>query len=287
MLPDRTGTLDRYVADHRGMPAQPGTGDDRIMIGESRANGRLRTRAAIAIAAMAGMLMWAAPAALAAESSRVSSVPATTVIAASVEQTRTVDLYRSGAAVTQYTSYWCVPAAAQTMINLATGGSDRSYTTQSRLYTELRQANLYRYSTRGNDVRGWARVLTARLPVGMGYADTSFSARSAAYLAIVKAMDRTRRPVGIVVDEGSHAWTVVGFSIRETPGVPNSTTVLGFYVVGPLGSPADPWPKRYLTVSQLSSRFTRYHESQRSVPWEGLYVIVSPLATTGVVTPTR
>jgi hypothetical protein len=258
------------------------------MIGDSWATkARMRVRVAISVALVAGALTWAAPAAFAADPTRVSSVPTTTHVTTVAERTRTVDLYRSGAAVTQYTSYWCVPAAAQTMINLATGRSDRSYATQSRLYTELRRANLYRYSTRGNDVRGWARVLTARLPAGMGYADISFSSRSAAYLAIVKAMDRTGRPVGIVVDEGRHAWTVVGFSIRETPGVPNSTTVLGFYVVGPLGSPSDPWPKRYLTVSQLSSRFTRYHESQRSVPWEGLYVIVAPLSTTGAVTATR
>ena len=266
----------------------PGGRDYRTMTGESRAmKGRVRLRLAIAVALVAGLLTWTGPAAFAADPSRVSSVPTATQVTASAEQTRTVDLFRSGAAVTQYTSYWCVPAAVQTMINLATGRSDRSYATQSRLYTELRQANLYRYSTRGNDVRGWARVLTARLPAGMGYADVSFSSRSAAYLAMVKAMDRTRRPVGIVVDEGGHAWTVVGFSVRETPGVPNSTTVLGFYVVGPLGSPSDPWPKKYLTVSQLSARFTRYHESQRSVPWEGLYVIVAPLSTMGAVAPTR
>ena len=260
------------------------------MIGEPWAtNGRMRVRVRVAIAVtlMAGLLTWTGPGAFAADPSRPASVPTATQLTASVEQTRTVDLSRSGAAVTQFTSYWCVPAAVQTMINLATGSSDRSYATQSRLYTELRRANLYRYSTRGNDVRGWARVLTARLPAGMGYADASFSSPSAAYLAIVKAIDRTGRPVGIVVDEGGHAWTVVGFSVRETPGVPNSTEVLGFYVVGPLGSPADPWPKRYLTVSQLSSRFTRYHESQRSVPWEGLYVIVAPLSTIGAVTPTR
>lgn len=259
------------------------------MIGESWAmKVRTRVRVALAVALAAAVLTWAGPPAFAADPSRVAGVPTTTQITATpTERARTVDLYRSGAAVLQYTSYWCVPAAAQTMINLATGRSDRSYATQSRLYTELRRANLYQYSTRGNDVRGWARVLTARLPTGMGYADTSFSSRSAAYLAIVKAMDRTRRPVGIVVDEGSHAWTVVGFSIRETPGVPNSTTVLGFYVVGPLGSPSDPWPKRYYTADQLASRFTRYHESQRSVPWEGRYVIVAPLATTGAVTVTR
>ena len=46
---------------------------------------------------------------------------------------------------------------------------------RQRLYRELRAANKYRYSTRGNDVRGWARVLTARLPSGHGYADWSFA----------------------------------------------------------------------------------------------------------------
>jgi hypothetical protein len=244
-------------------------------------------RLGLAIALAATLATAAGPAVLAADPVRPASPPTVTGVTTTAERTRTVDLFRSGAAVEQYTSYWCVPAAVQTMINLATGRSDRTYATQSRLYTELRKANLYQYSTRGNDVRGWARVLTARLPVGMGYADQSYTSRPTAYLEIVKAMDATRRPVGIVVDEGTHAWTVVGFSITETPGVPNSTTVLGFYVVGPLGSPSDPWPKRYYTVSQLNARFTRYHEWQRSVPWEGKYVIVAPLSNVGSVSITR
>jgi hypothetical protein len=254
----------------------------------TRARRRLG-RVAVAISIVATILTWAGPPVLAADPGRLSGGP----IAASgtgttaTPRTRVVDLSRSGAAVMQYTSYWCVPAAVQTMLNLATGRADRTYATQSRLYAELRRANLYRYSTPGNDVRGWARVLTAHLPAGSGYADVSYSSRSAAYLAIVKAMDRTKRPVGIVVDRGSHAWTVVGFKVSETPGVPGAPTVLGFYVVGPLGSPSDPWPKKYLTVAELSSRFTRYHEWQRSVPWEGLFVIVAPLSTTGTVTPSR
>ena len=94
-------------------------------------------------------------------------------------------------------------------------------------------------------------------------------------------MDRTGRPVGIVVDRGSHAWTVVGFRVSETVGVPGSATILGFYVVGPLGPGRDPWPKVYYTVGQLSTRFTRYHESTRSVVWEGKYVIVAPLSSLG------
>jgi hypothetical protein len=246
-------------------------------------------RAAAAFALVVTALTWTGPAALAADPSRLYGAPTASPVTTPtpVSRTRTFDLSRDSAAVTQYTSYWCVPASVQTMLNLVTGRSDRSYSTQSRLYTELRRANLYRYSTPGNDVRGWSRVLTAHLPAGNGYADVSFSSRSAAFLAIVTAMDRTKRPVGIVVDEGTHAWTVVGFRVSETPGVPGSTTVLGFYVVGPLGSPSDPWPKKYFTADQLATRFTRYHEWQRSVPWEGLYVIVAPLSTTGSVTATR
>jgi hypothetical protein len=261
------------VAQPRGRPATP-------------ARSRLR-RVAIALSIVATILTWSGGPALAASAFPSSGLTSTTQPTAPTARTRTVDLSRNSAAVTQYTNYWCVPAAVQTMLNLVTGQSDRRAATQSRLYTELRRANLYRYSTRGNDVRGWARVMTAHLPVGMGYGDQSFSSQSAAYLAIVRAMDRTKRPVGIVVDQASHAWTVVGFTVLETPGVPNSTTVLGFYVVGPLGSPTDPWPKKYFTVAQLSSRFTRYHESQRAVVWEGLYVIVAPISTFGSATPTR
>jgi hypothetical protein len=206
---------------------------------------------------------------------------------APVERIRTVDLSRSSAAVTQYTSYWCVAAAAQTMLNLAKGTSDRTYATQSRLYRELRAANKYRYSTKGNDVRGWARVLSAHLPAGRGYADWSFASRSDAYAAIVDSMDRTGRPVGIVVDRGTHAWTVVGFRVRETVGVAGSRVILGFYVVGPLGSPRDPWPKAYYTVDQLSTRYTRYHEWQMSVVWEGKYVLVAPLLPFGATSTGR
>jgi hypothetical protein len=243
-------------------------------------------RLLVAVAASLLAILLAATPSLAADPRPLGATTGSS-IRAPVERTRTVDISRDSAAVMQYTNYWCVPAATQTMLNLVKGTSDRSYATQSRLYRELRAANKYDYSTLGNDVRGWSRVMSAHLPAGNGYADTSFSSRSAAYAAIVAAMDRSRRPVGIVVDHGTHAWTVVGFRVRETIGVPGSQTILGFYVVGPLGPGRDPWPKAYYTVDQLSTRYTRYHESSRLVVWEGLYVIVQPLTTVGVATATR
>jgi len=239
-------------------------------------------RLAAVLAATLVLGAFAAGPALAADP-RGGGAPIQTSILPVVDRIRTVDLSRSGAAVTQYTSYWCVPAATQTMLNLVRGTSDRSYATQARLYRELRAANKYSYPTLGNDVRGWARVLTAHLPVGKAYSDHAFSSRASAYDAIVDSMDASGRPVGIVVDRGSHAWTVVGFRVAEQLGVrgPASRTILGFYVIGPLGAGRDPWPKAYYTVDQLSTRFTRYHESTRKVVWEGLYVIVEPLQPLG------
>lgn len=201
-------------------------------------------------------------------------------------QTVDVDWFRSSAAVLQYRPYWCVPAAAQTMLNLIKGTSDRTWWTQSRLYTELRAANLYRYTTRGNDVRGWARVLTAHLPSGFGYVDRMFATRSAALLDLVNAMVATGRPGGIVVRSGTHAWTVVGYRYSEIPRQPASRIVLGLYVVGSLGSPSDPWPQRYLTVSELGAWVTPYHEATRTVIWEGKYVTVAPVRTSGSITLT-
>ena len=54
----------------------------------------------------------------------------------------------------------------------------------------------------------------------------------------------------------------------------STVEVEGVYVSGPLYG-RDPWPHKFLTTSQFRTRFTRYHESQRSVIWEGKYVIVS------------
>jgi hypothetical protein len=243
-------------------------------------------RLALLAAVVLSLVAWSAAPTLAAEP-RSFGAPRVVSTTPPVERTRTVDLSRSGTIVRQYTSYWCVPAATQTMLNLINHTTDTSRATQSRLYTELRRANRYHYATLGNDVRGWARVLTARVASGPGYADRSFTSRAAAYAAIVEAMDRTKRPVGIVVDHGTHAWTVVGFRVREVRGDPDARTVLGFYVVGPLGSPKDPWPRQYLTVDQLASRYTRYHESTRSVLWEGLYVIVAPVIRVGSAVASR
>jgi hypothetical protein len=186
-----------------------------------------------------------------------------------------VNLYRSSAMVRQYTSYWCVPAATQSMVNLATGASNRRYLTQKYYYKMTRLNNRYRYRTLGNDPQGWAWALRYFSRGTTTYQARAYSDKNAAIAAIADSITRTRDPVGVTVRGGTHAWVVLGYRASAPASDPTRRTVLGFYVSGPLGSAADKWPYRYLTVADFKGYFTRYHEWQRRVIWEGKWVVVA------------
>lgn len=194
----------------------------------------------------------------------------------------TRNLYRAGAVVTQYTSFWCVPASVQTMTNLILGMRDTSYATQKLLASVMYRFNRYRYAGPGNDIRGWAGALNWRLPdtLPVVYRDRSYPSRTAALDAIVDAIEETGYPVGIAVWHGSHAWAIVGYRISQVPDDPATREILGFYVVGPLGAPRDPWPVRYATVASFGANYTRYHEDRNREPWHMDYVLVRPERTT-------
>ena len=105
----------------------------------------------------------------------------------------------------------------------------------------------------------------------------SFTNKQQALDAIVDVDRAYKDPVGVTVKNGTHAWVVLGYRTSHDPIEPTKKTILGFYVSGPLGSAADKWPYRYLTVSQFKSYFTRYHEWQRKVIWEGKWVVDRPV----------
>jgi len=194
----------------------------------------------------------------------------------------TRNLYRAGAVVLQYTSTWCVPASVQTMANLILGTRDTSYATQKLLASVTYRYNRYRYSGPGNDIRGWAGALNWRLPdtLPVVYRDRSYPTRMAALDAIVDAIDETGYPVGVTVWHGGHAWSVVGYRISQVPGDRSTRQILGFYVVGPLGAPRDPWPLRYMALDTFLGQYTRYYEDKDREPWHLDYVLVRPERTT-------
>jgi hypothetical protein len=177
--------------------------------------------------------------------------------------------------VRQYTNYWCVPATTQSMVNLVRRTSNRKYLTQKFYYKMIRQHNRYYYRTRGNDPQGWAwglRYFSRRTAL---YAARAYTNKQQALDAIVASIAKYKDPVGVTVRNGTHAWVVLGYRTSHDPIEPTKKTILGFYVSGPLGSTADKWPYAYLTVSQFKSYFTRYHEWQRKVIWEGKWVIIA------------
>jgi hypothetical protein len=184
-------------------------------------------------------------------------------------------IYRESAMVKQYTNYWCVPATTQTMVNLILGRSDRSYATQERIYRATRQHNRYVYKTKGNDPQGWAWSLRYFSGGTTTYRDRIFTNKTAAINAIASAIDRTGTPVGVPVHRGTHAWIVLGYRAERSATDPTKRTLTGFYVSGPLGSPTDPWPYKFISMADFRDHFTRYHEWQRSVIWEGTWVVIS------------
>ncbi len=186
-----------------------------------------------------------------------------------------VNLYRSTAMVRQYTNYWCVPAATQSMVNLVRRTSNRSYLTQKFYYKMIRQHNRYYYRTRGNDPQGWAWGLRHFSRGTAMYAARAYTDKQQALNAIVASIAKYKDPVGVTVRSGTHAWVVLGYRTSHDPIAPTRKTIMGFYVSGPLGSAADKWPYAYLTTAQFKSYFTRYHEWQRKVIWEGKWVIIA------------
>ena len=231
-----------------------------------RAPGRLRRALLLAVVAAAlGPLqvLAATPAGFAA--APVNVEPAVRTI--------DVNLYRPGAVAYQFTNYWCVPANAQTMLNIIYATKDRSRDTQARYAWHINRLNRYTYTTKGNDVAGWARFLDLWVPGSWHYLDRSYDSRMAAVNAMVESIDRTGDPVGIVVDHGGHAWTVLGYRATQARGS-TTRTIEGLYVSGSLLY-SDPRPYRYMSLADFAVRYTRYHESQRAVVWEGKFVIVS------------
>lgn len=209
--------------------------------------------------------------------------PSPTATPAATPVVITRSLYRSGAVVEQYTGYWCVPASVQTMANLILGTRDTSYATQKLLASVTYRFNRYRYGDpgNGNDIRGWAGALNWRLPdtLPVVYRDRSYSSRMAALHAIVDAIDETGYPVGITVWHGGHAWSVVGYQVRQIPGDRSTREFLGFYVVGPLGSPRDPWPVKFKSIDRFLDQYTRYYENRKREPWHLDWVLVRPELT--------
>ena len=169
--------------------------------------------------------------------------------------------------VKQYTNYWCVPAATQTMWQPDPGTSRTGrYTRQQRYYTQIRPHNRYTYSTKGNDVAGLGLGACAATPAEPYYEARAYAVEDdGASTRSSKSLDRTGHPVGVTVHDGTHAWVVLGYKAQLDPTDPvEADDPRASTSADRWDSPTDPWQYRYMTHRARSGK--RLHAAITSGP---------------------
>jgi hypothetical protein len=193
-----------------------------------------------------------------------------------------MDLYDTGDHVTQYTSSWCVGASMQMMANMIERGKpDRSRRTQKAMYDLAREVSPWEETRPGASTFGWAGGLTE---LGYGpYAELSATGRQAALRIAARQMRYTRKPVGLLVWRGRHAWVMSGFRATADPAYTDDFEVTHVYIEDPWAGRTSPvWgpglkAHSLVRASRLSG-FTRWASRHRpEFGDDGHYVIVAPL----------
>jgi hypothetical protein len=115
--------------------------------------------------------------------------------------------------VAQYTFEWCVGASLQMAWNMSTDGSRTSRADQQRLWEMARDRSFSPFG--GANPRGWVATLNE---LGIGpYVLVSLPTFDEAIRTAATAIRKTRRPVGLVMWRGRHAWMMSGFESTADP----------------------------------------------------------------------
>jgi hypothetical protein len=195
-----------------------------------------------------------------------------------------MDLYRSGAFVSELTPIWCLSAAMQTSANimdLAAGKkSDRTRARQKQLFDLSR--SIAPAPDKAAEPEGWAAGMTQ-----LGYGKYKVSVQPSIKAAIqvaAKALRTTNRPVGLMVWRGAHSWVMSGFTATADPAVTTKYTVTAVYI-------EDVWwprhsniwgdsrkPDSLVPVGKLPEDFKPWKRPQKKYPdKDGRFVIVVPV----------
>lgn len=200
-----------------------------------------------------------------------------------------INLYRQGAFVSEYTVYYCLPAAMQVMINIMTTAEmDTSREEQDRLYALARELDGYDLPPRVRDVEpeGWAEGLNAE-----GYGPYVVHAEPTLEDAISVAARQLRltgKPVGLLTWRGAHSWVMSGFEASADPLLWDEFEVSAVWIqdvwwprISTRWGESDP-PNTLVPVERLPEDYKRYRRPYGEFPdKDGLYVMVIPLAEDG------
>jgi hypothetical protein len=115
--------------------------------------------------------------------------------------------------VAQYTFEWCVGASLQMAVNMSTDAARTSRRDQQRLWEMARDRSSSPFG--GANPIGWVATLNE---LGIGpYRLVSLGSFDEAVATAASAIRATRRPVGLVMWRGRHAWVMSGFEATADP----------------------------------------------------------------------
>jgi hypothetical protein len=191
-----------------------------------------------------------------------------------------MNLYRAGDFVTQYTKEWCVAAALQIMLNVTDRIDDRSMKKQIELFRIA--LGLSHNHGRMTTERGWAATLN-KLGVGP-YEVRSTRTRTQAIQMAAEAIRRTNRPAGLLTWWGAHSWVMTGFTATADPRVTPDFRVTAVFVSDPwypkvssIWGPSLP-PDSRMTLEQLHIDYIPWiARAGRTRAYSGKYVLILPL----------
>jgi hypothetical protein len=191
-----------------------------------------------------------------------------------------MNLYRSGDFVTQYTKEWCVAAALQIMLNVTGKIDDRSMKRQVALFNSALKLSHNR--GRMTTERGWAATLN-KLGVGP-YEVRSSRTRAEAIHMAAEAIRRTNRPAGLLTWWGAHSWVMHGFTSTADPRTVRTFRVTSIYVSDPwypkvstIWGPSLP-PNSRMTVEELRVDYIPWiARAGRTKAYSGKYVLIVPV----------
>lgn len=201
-----------------------------------------------------------------------------------------MNLFQKGDFVSQKTTFWCIPASTQMMMNMMDSGRpDRSRALQKRLYRvgdRLEEDGTFSPDPepdrwRGMGISEWAGLLN-RYDYGP-YELAGAKSFQKALKKSARMMRETGKPVGLVVWRGAHAWVMSGFVATADPALTNDFTVTKVWV-------QDPWyprtssiwgqsrgPNAKVSPKVLRQDFKRYGRPGRQNPErDGRFMLVLP-----------
>lgn len=194
-----------------------------------------------------------------------------------------MNIYAEGDFISQYTDYWCVAAAMQTMINIIDkDGADTSRQTQRNLYFQGRELSTPQLESIGIEPEGWANGLNAR---GYGpYVVHIQKNRKAAVQVAGEALRLTGRPVGLVTWRGAHSWVMSGFTSTADPAYTADFEVDALYVqdvwyprVSSIWG-VSPEPNTLWPVERLPEDYRPFLRPNRVYPdRDGQFVLILPV----------